>query len=113
MQNELHNQKPACDENSAQIMGRSLLVHAREVHRYAVSYCASTEANSHLDVRTRSSFVQNLKRMLKDMGRLMGLARDKGVFRFCNVEQIDAYIEAASDIIHHHEAVVDMPMLMN
>ncbi len=88
-----------CDEDTAKHMGRSLLKHAREVHHYALSYCAPTEANEYIDAASRVKYAENLERMLKELYALMLMAKYKGVSRFCNREQIEAYMEAASELL--------------
>ncbi len=88
-----------CDEETAQYMGKSLLKHAREIHNYALAYCAPTEDNEYIDAESRVRYTENLERMLKELYALMLMAKYKGVSRFTNREQIEAYMEAASDLL--------------
>lgn len=88
-----------CDEDTAKYMGKSLLKHAREIYNYAVAYCAPTEENEYIDAASRIKFTENLERMLKELYALMLMAKYKGVSRFCNREQIEAYMEAASGLL--------------
>ena len=103
-----------CDEDIAKQMGKSLLDHARDIHNYARCYCEKTACNDYLSSDDRARFIKNLERMLKDMYALMLLAKYKGVSRFCNREQIEAYIEAAADIMATPaESVLDFEALLN
>ena len=87
-----------CSEETALFMGQSLTHHARDIYRYARQYC-HPENNAYMDDDTRARYAGNLGRMLDEMYSIMLLARYKGVSRFCNREQIDAYLEAAYEII--------------
>ncbi len=88
-----------CDEDTAKHMGKSLLRHARDIHNYAIAYCAPTEDNEYIDTASRVQYTENLERMLKELYALMLMAKYKGVSRFCNREQIEAYMEAASELL--------------
>ncbi|MCD8139064.1 MAG: hypothetical protein LUE17_04675 [Planctomycetaceae bacterium] len=101
-----------CNEETAKIMGSSLLKHAREIYRYALSYCAESPANEYMDDESRTVYRRNLDRMIKEMYALMLMARYKGVSRYCNREQVDAYVEAAYETIAPRP-VVDYPALWN
>lgn len=107
------NRTEICDEATARSMAASLLSHAREVNRYAVTYCANTSDNDYLADDVRATFVQNLKRMLKDLQGLMLLASHKGVSRYCNVEQIDAYMDAAHNAINNPVRASENTLLLN
>lgn len=95
----------ACDEDTAKHMGKSLLKHAREIHRYATTYCEPNANNDYLDDKRRAKFTGNLERMIENMYGLMLLAKYKGVSRYCNREQIEAYMEAAADIVSVPDAL--------
>ena len=88
-----------CDEATAKFMGQSLTKHARAIHNYALAYCAPTRDNDYIDEESRLGFARNLERMLKEMYALMLMAKYKGVNRFCNTEQIEAYMDAAAEVI--------------
>ena len=88
-----------CDEDTAKYMGKSLLKHAKEVYNYALAYCAPTADNEYIDTESRVKFTMNLERMLKELYALMLMAKYKGVSRFCNREQIEAYMDAASELL--------------
>ncbi len=88
-----------CDEDTAKYMGKSLLKHAREVRNYALAYCAPTGDNEYIDAESRVKYTENLERMLKELYALMLMAKYKGVSRFTNREQIEAYMEAASELL--------------
>ena len=49
------------------------------------------------------------------MYALMLMARYKGVSRFCNREQIEAYMDAAADVVvtPSTERILDMETLLN
>lgn len=100
-----------CTEQDAKFMGESLLNHARGIYKYAQNYC-NPDNNNYMDDETRSQYAGHLERMLNEMYSIMLLARYKGVCRFCNREQIDAYIDAAYEIIAPRP-VVDYSGLMN
>lgn len=102
-----------CDEDTAKFMGKSLLNHAREIHRYAKAYCEPSDANEYIDVGRRAKFTGHLERMLKEMYALMLMAKYKGVSRFCNREQIEAYINAAADVIAPAEMSSDLQSLLS
>lgn len=111
-----------CDEATAKFMSEALLNHAREVSRYARTY---PEVFESLPVeRARDSvakFIKNVSRMIKEFQALMLMAKYKGVTRFCNREQIEAYVENASEIVadvekRHRESgnpINAMPALLN
>ncbi len=88
-----------CDAETAEYMGKALLKHAREVHRYAVAYCAPTEDNAYIAPEARAKYAENLDRMLKELYALMLMAKYKGVSRFCNREQVEAYMESAAELL--------------
>ena len=88
-----------CDEDTAKFMGKSLLKHAKEVYNYALAYCAPTADNEYIDTESRVKFTGNLERMLKELYALMLMAKYKGVSRFCNREQIEAYMDAAAELL--------------
>ncbi|MCC8166169.1 MAG: hypothetical protein LIQ31_08460 [Planctomycetes bacterium] len=87
-----------CDEDIAKNVSRSLLNHAREIYRYAKTYCQDS-AKDFLDENGRNKAVRHVDRMLKEMYALMLMARYRGVSRFCNKEQIEAYVDAAQAIV--------------
>ncbi len=100
-----------CSEETALVMGRSLMNHARDIHKYAQQYCLP-ENNAYMDDDMRAQYAKNLGRMLDEMYSIMLLARYKGVCRFCNREQIDAHLEAAYEIIAP-KPVIDYAALYN
>ena len=84
-----------CNVANAKFMAESLLSHAREICRYAKAYCEPSYANLMLDEQYRLKFTRNVDRMIKEMSSLLLLAGNKGVDRFCNREQIEAYMDEA------------------
>ena len=95
----------ACDESTAQFMSEALLSHAREIHRYAKTYPSVFESLPAENARQSiTKFVKTVSSMIKGMHALMLMAKYKGVTRFCNQEQVDAYIENASEIVADVEA---------
>ena len=102
-----------CDESTAKNVGGSLLKHARAIHNYAMAYCRPTEENEYIDESSRAAFKANLARMLKEMDGLMLLANYRGVSRFCNKEQIEAYVECAREICETEAQVIDFEVLLN
>ena len=84
-----------CDEAEARFMSESLLGHAREICRYAKTYCAPSLANMMVEEKHREKFARTVERMITEMRSLMLMAGVKGVARFCNREQIEAYIDEA------------------
>ena len=109
-----------CDEPTAMFMSEALLSHAREIHRYARTYpevFASLPAE-----RARENirkYVKNVVRMVKEMHALMLMAGYKGVTRFCNREQVEAYMEASLEAVeqvgpeHRAEVADASPALYN
>jgi hypothetical protein len=102
-----------CDTETAEYMGKALLKHAREVHHYALAYCAPTEDNEYIDTGSRVKYTENLERMLKELYALMLMAKYKGVSRFTNREQIEAYMEAASELLAPAQTAADSQFAMN
>ena len=102
-----------CNEDTAKFMGKSLLKHAREIHRYALTYCEMTVDNQYIDDKRRAKFVGSLENMIEEMYNLMLMAETKGVSRFCNNEQIEAYMEAAAEIIEPAGTHLDLGALLN
>ncbi len=102
-----------CDEETAKYMGKSLLKHAREIHNYALAYCVPTGDNEYIDTESRVKYTENLERMLKELYALMLMAKYKGVSRFCNREQIEAYMEAASDLLVPAQAEAQQYAMLN
>lgn len=88
-----------CDEDTAKFMGKSLLKHAKEIYNYAIAYCVPTADNEYIDAESRVKFTENLERMLKELYALMLMAKYKGVARFCNREQVEAYMDAAAEVL--------------
>ena len=84
-----------CDEPTAKFMGEALLNHAREIHRYARAFCLPTPANQAVSEGHKRRFFRTVERMINEMYALMLMARYKGISRFCNQEQIDAYMAEA------------------
>ncbi len=84
-----------CDEATAKFMGEALLSHAREIHRYAKTFCLPTLANQAVSEGNRRRFSRTVERMINEMHALMLMAKYKGASRFCNREQIDAYMDGA------------------
>ncbi|MCD8350942.1 MAG: hypothetical protein LUC93_10075 [Planctomycetaceae bacterium] len=108
----MYDTETLCSEEKAIFMGSSLLKHAKEIYRYALAYCAESAANEWMDDESRALYRRNLDRMIKDMYALMLMARYKGVSRYCNREQIDAYVDAAYETIAP-QPVVDYAALWN
>lgn len=77
----------------AQQMSEALLDHAKEIHRYARTFCEPSQANMALDEKHRRKFHNTVERMINEMHALLLMAKYKGVSRFCNCEQIEAYME--------------------
>lgn len=82
-------------ESTAQFMGEALLSHAREIHRYAKTFCPATGANQALGEENRRKFSRIVLRMINEMHALLLMAKYKGVSDSCNIEQIEAYMENA------------------
>ena len=102
-----------CKEEDARFMAESLLSHAREICRYARAYCEPNAANLMIDEQQRAKFVCSVGRMVGEMGNLMLLAGRRGVSRFCNMEQIDAYMDEARRIVAVPAAVRQSAPLNN
>ena len=85
-----------CDEIDAQALSRALTGHARDIHRYARSFCLASPANLEVSVRQRENFAANVGRMVEGMRSLLLLAKYKGISRYCNLEQIEAWMEGAA-----------------
>ena len=90
-----------CDEASAKFMAESLLDHAKEIYRYAKTFCEPTLANQAIDENIRKKFHRTVERMINEMHALMLMAQYKGVSRYCNQEQIEAYMDEARQAIAH------------
>lgn len=88
-----------CDEATAKFMGEALLNHAREICRYARTYSAQTHPEPEREKFLRERYARNLTRMLKEMHALMLMAKYKGISRYCNCEQIEAYVEDACNFV--------------
>lgn len=83
-----------CNETDAKFMAESLLNHAKEICRYARTYFEPGFFNLLPDEK-RQKFIRTVERMIREMNSLMLLATFKGVHRFCNQEQIEAYMDEA------------------
>ena len=88
-----------CDETTAKFMAESLLNHAKDIFRYAKTFCEPTQANHQLDEEQQRKFGRTVRRMLNEMYSLMLMAKFKGISRFCNEEQIEAYMNEAKKAI--------------
>ncbi len=88
-----------CDEKTAKFMAESLLEHAQNIYRYAKTYSQPIYDDRQAESKLKSTFVKTVERMLKEMYALMLMAKYKGISRFCNREQIEAYMEEAEEII--------------
>ena len=95
-----------CDEATAMFMGEALLSHAREIRRYAKTYCLPSPANQAIAEGPKRKFTRTVERMINEMHALMLMAKYKGASRFCNREQIDAYMEEARAAIAPVAAVI-------
>ncbi len=84
-----------CDEKNAKFMGEALLNHAREICRYAKTYSGPIHPDRPSEERQKRKFVSTVDRMIREMGTLLLMANYKGVSRYCNREQIEAYIDEA------------------
>ncbi len=84
-----------CDEASAKFMGEALLSHAREIHRYAKTFCLPSLANQAIAEAHKRKFTRVVERMVNEMHALLLMAKYKGASRFCNREQIEAYMDGA------------------
>ena len=102
-----------CAEEDARIVSAGLMRHARDIYTYAATFCLPSSANLSVAENRQAKFHRTVRRMLKEMHSLLLLARYKGVSRFCNMEQIEAYMEAAGLILESREDVtpVDLPVL--
>lgn len=96
-----------CDETTARVMGEALLNHAREICRYACTYSETIHSVPSKEEAHRKKFMRNVERMIKEMHALMLMAKHKGISRFCNREQIEAYIDNASRVIERPAAVAN------
>lgn len=103
----------ACDETTAKVMSDALMKHAKEIQRYARTYCEPTLANLSVDAELRRKFTKTVARMLDGMQALMLLAKYKGVSRFCNVEQIEAYMDEARVAVNSPASVRQSATLLN
>ncbi len=111
-----------CDESTALFISEALLGHAREVNRYVKSYPSILETLPAETVRsTAKTFLKNANRMFKELQALLLMASYKGVSRFCNNEQVDAYMEDTLQVIENIEKdyresgleIDAMPALLN
>ncbi|MDR0361673.1 MAG: hypothetical protein LBJ46_03155 [Planctomycetota bacterium] len=89
-----------CDEPTAKFMSESLANHAREIRRYAHTYPEACAALPEAErERLMGAFVENVDRMVNEMYSLMLMARHRGISRYCNHEQIEAYMMDAYSVI--------------
>ena len=88
-----------CDETDARALSRALTGHARDIHRYASAFCVHSQANREVSARQRKRFAGNVWRMVEGMRALLLLARYKGISRYCNLEQIEAWMEGAASVL--------------
>ncbi|MCC8180386.1 MAG: hypothetical protein LIP23_05695, partial [Planctomycetes bacterium] len=87
-----------CDEDTAVFMSQALLNHAKEIYRYAKTYRQPFDASvppTQAADNLKKKYHSTVKRMIEGMNALMLMANYKGISRFCNQEQIEAYIEMA------------------
>ncbi|MDR1613432.1 MAG: hypothetical protein LBT97_11730 [Planctomycetota bacterium] len=100
-----------CDETTAKFMSESLMNHAREIRRYARSY---PEACVDLPEARRKplmdKFIKNIDRMVNEMYALMLLARRRGVSRYCNHEQVEAYMMDAYAVLERLQSAKPEPV---
>jgi hypothetical protein len=101
-----------CAEEDAKAVSAGLTLHARNIYAYAATFCLPGSANMSVAEDRRAKFRRTVRRMLKEMRALLLLARYKGVSRFCNMEQIEAYMEASNSILKSPEDAnpVDIPV---
>lgn len=88
-----------CDEATAKFMSEALLSHAREICRYAVTYSKPLVPGAPNDPAQRERFVGRVERMQKEMYALMLMAKYKGISRYCNKEQVEAYMDETTAIL--------------
>ena len=90
----------ASNEAVAHQMSEALLGHAKEIHRYARTFCEPSQANLAIDEKQRRKFYRTVERMINEMHALLIMAKYKGVSRLCNREQIEAYMDEAQSAIN-------------
>jgi hypothetical protein len=83
------------EQDDNQYMAQALLSHAKEIRRYARTFCEATSANQALDEGQKRKFAKTVDRMVNEMHALMLMAGYKGVAALCNREQIEAYMDEA------------------
>ncbi len=91
------------NHNEVATLGKSILNHARAIHRYAKTYCE----NDTSDFQTREERAKSricVEQMLRELQGILTMARRKGVADRCNLEQVAAYAEAAREIIGVNQA---------
>ena len=88
-----------CDEETAKFMSGALLDHAKEICRYAKAYREPIFPDANMDNPVRAKFMTTVERMVKEMHALLLMAEHKGISRYCNREQIEAYMEEARAVV--------------
>ena len=88
-----------CEDSKAKFMGTALLNHAKDIARYAKTYSEPFFPNIIPVDEQRDKFIKSVNRMIQEMHALLGMAQNKGIARYCNFEQIEAYIEEAVSIV--------------
>ncbi len=85
-------------DNNVASLSKSILNHARAIHRYAKTYCE----NDTSDFQTKEERAKSricVEQMLRELQGILTMARRKGVTQQCNLEQVAAYADAAREII--------------
>jgi hypothetical protein len=102
-----------CDEDAAKFMSESLLDHARRIYRYAKTYSQPIHPDKVAEKKLKDVFFNNVERMIKEMYGLMYMARKRGIARFCNNEQIEAYMAEARALVSRPAYVSQASSLYN
>ncbi len=89
-------------DNVASI-AKSILNHARAIHRYAKSYCEG-DTSDFMNDHERAKSRLHVEEMLRELQTILTMARRKGISELCNLEQVAAYANAARDIIGRRTA---------
>jgi hypothetical protein len=94
-----------CAEEDAKTVSEGLMRHTKDIYAYAVAFCLPSSANVSVAESHKMNFRRTVRRMLRELHSLLLLARYKGVSRFCNMEQIEAYMEAVDSILKSRKSV--------
>ncbi len=100
-------------EEAIKHVAESLLDHARSVYRYTDNYCRDDEMNARFDRKTRLNFRRNARRLVDNLYAMMQLSRYNSIGDFCNLEQVEAYYDAAREVLGERRDVVDYAALLN